>query len=113
MSQKSLAVFTGLALSFSFGLGPAQAQSIPDEIVDALNKVWGVHPGFRANHAKGIVGQGTFVATPEAAVLSRAAVFTGDTIPVTIRFSDSGGLPTVADGSNAAKPHGLAIKFHL
>jgi catalase len=58
MSRKSLAVLTGLALSFSFGLGPAQAQSIPEEIVDALNKVWGVHPGFRANHAKGICRSG-------------------------------------------------------
>jgi catalase len=113
MSRKSLAVLTGLALSFSFGFAPAQAQSVPDEIVDALNKVWGVHPGFRANHAKGIVGQGTFAATPEAATLSKAALFTGETIPVTVRFSDSGGLPDVADGSNAAKPHGLAIKFHL
>jgi catalase len=111
MPRISLAVLTGLALSFS--LGPAWAQSSPDEIVDALNKVWGVHPGFRANHAKGIVGQGIFVATPEAALLSKAAVFSGEAIPMTIRFSDSGGLPTVADGSSAAKPRGLAIKFHL
>ena len=72
-----------------------------------------MHPGFRANHAKGIVGQGTFKASPEAAGLSKAAIFSGDTIPVTIRFSDSGGLPNVPDGSPLAVPHGLAIKFHL
>ena len=51
-SRKSLAVLPGLVLSFSFGFARAQAQSIPEGIVDALNKVWGVHPGFRANHAK-------------------------------------------------------------
>ncbi len=32
---------------------------------------------------------------------------------MTIRFSDSGGLPNVPDGSKLAVPHGLAIKFHL
>ena len=32
---------------------------------------------------------------------------------MTARFSDATGLPDVADGSKAAKPHGLAVKFHL
>ncbi len=109
---RSLLLAAGLLSSFSL-LAPADAQSLPEEIVNALNKVWGVHPGFRANHAKGIVGQGTFKATPAAAELSKAAIFSGDTVPVTIRFSDSGGLPNVPDGSPYAVPHGLAIKFHL
>lgn len=110
---RSFFLAAGLLSSLSLSLTSAEAQSLPEEIVNALNKVWGVHPGFRANHAKGIVGQGTFKATPEAATLSKAAIFTGDTIPVTIRFSDSGGLPNVPDGSPQAVPHGLAIKFHL
>jgi len=25
---------------------------VPTKIVDAMEKVYGVHPGFRANHAK-------------------------------------------------------------
>jgi catalase len=85
---------------------------IATQDVDALNKVYGQHPGFRANHAKGIVVEGSFKATPEAAKLSRAALFSGKTIPVTVRFSDSGGLPTVPDGDPNANPHGMAIKFH-
>lgn len=113
MLRKSAAFSAGLALLFNFGCGFAGAQSLPEDIVNALNKVSGVHPGFRANHAKGIVGQGTFKASPQAATLSKAAIFTGDAIPVTIRFSDSGGVPTVPDGSRLAMPHGLAIKFHL
>ena len=83
------------------------------QVVDALNKVYGSHPGFRANHAKGVVVEGSFKALPEAAKLSRATLFSGRTIPVTVRFSDSGGLPTVSDGSPDANPHGMAIKFHL
>jgi catalase len=113
MLRKSVLFSAGLALLFNLGGEPAGAQSLPEDIVNALNKVYGVHPGFRANHAKGIVGQGTFKASPDAAALSKAAFFTGDTIPVTIRFSDGGGLPNVADGSKLALPHGLAIKFHL
>jgi catalase len=79
----------------------------------AMNKVFGVHPGFRANHAKGIVAEGGFKAVPEAAALSRAAIFSGNTIPVTVRFSDSTGVPNLPDGSHAANPHGMAIKFRL
>jgi catalase len=113
MLRKSVLFSVATALVLSAGLRCAEAQSLPEDIVNALNKVYGVHPGFRANHAKGIVGQGTFKAAPEAAELSSAAIFTGETIPVTIRFSDNGGLPNVPDGSNIALPHGLAMKFHL
>jgi nucleoside-diphosphate-sugar epimerase len=91
----------------------AQDQSVEEQIVDAMNKAFGVHPGFRANHAKGIVVEGSFKASPEAAGLSRAVLFNGSTIPVTVRFSDSTGIPNLPDGSKAANPHGMAIKFHL
>src|SRR6516225_262548 len=52
----------------------AEDQPIEQQLVDAMNKVWGVHPGFRANHAKGIVTEGAFKASSEAAGLSRAMV---------------------------------------
>jgi catalase len=83
------------------------------QIVNALNKVSGVHPGFRANHAKGVVVSGNFKASPEAASLSKAIIFNGSTFPVTVRFSDATGVPTIADGSPKANPHGMAIKYHL
>jgi hypothetical protein len=34
------------------------------------------------------------------------------TVPVTVRFSDSTGLPALPDGSPPANPHGMSIKFH-
>jgi catalase len=83
------------------------------QIVDALNKNFGVHPGYRANHAKGIVVEGSYKASPEAATLSKSPLFTGVKFPVTVRFSDAGGLPDVHDAAPAANPHGMAIKFHL
>jgi catalase len=83
------------------------------QIVDALNKNYGVHPGYRANHAKGIVVEGSFKASPEAATLNKSTLFSDAKFPVTVRFSDAGGLPDVHDAAPAANPHGMAIKFHL
>jgi catalase len=85
---------------------------LPTQIVDLANKVDGVHPGFRAFHAKGVVVEGSFKASPEAARLSRATLFNGSPIQVTARFSDGAGVPTVPDGS-PAMPRGIAIKYHL
>lgn len=83
------------------------------QIVDALQTRYGAHPGFRSNHAKGIVVQGSFTPTPQAAELSRSPLFTTATLPVTVRFSDASGLPDLHDASTLARPHGMAIKFHL
>ena len=95
------------------GIVKAEDQPIEQQLIDAMNKVFGAHPGFRANHAKGIVVEGNFKASAEAAGLSRAVLFNGSPIPATLRFSDSTGLPNIADGSTNANPHGMAIKFHL
>ena len=43
----------------------AADQSIEEQLIDAMHKVFGVHPGFRANHAKGIVVEGSFKASAE------------------------------------------------
>src|SRR4029077_11503970 len=97
----------------SVGTVRADDQPVEVQLVDAMNKAFGVHPGFRANHAKGVVVEGSFTASPEAATLSRAVLFNGSTIPVTVRFSDSTGVPDLPDGSAAANPHGMAIKYRL
>jgi catalase len=90
----------------------AENAPLPTQIVDLANKVDGVHPGYRAFHAKGVVVDGTFKASPDARRISSAALFNGQSIPVTARFSDGSGMPTVPDGS-PAMPRGIAIKYHL
>jgi catalase len=97
------------------GSGTARAQDVPlpQQIVDSLNKAFGVHPGYRANHAKGIVAEGTFKASADAPTLSKAVLFNGAVIPITVRFSNSTGIPDLPDGSDFANPHGMAIKYHL
>jgi catalase len=90
----------------------ADTPPLPTQIVDLANKVDGVHPGYRAFHAKGIVVEGSFKASADAAQLSRATLFNGSTIRVTARFSDGAGVPNVPDGS-PAMPRGIAIKYYL
>ena len=87
--------------------------NLPTQTVDTLNKIWGVHPGYRATHAKGVVVEGEFKPTPDGKAISKAILFQDKPSPVTVRFSDSGGLPTLPDGAAPANPHGMAMKFHL
>jgi catalase len=84
---------------------------LSQRIVDAMNAIHGVHPGFRAVHAKGSCCRGTFVASQEAARICNAPHFQGDELPVTVRFSSGSGKPTRADG--ARDERGMAVKFHL
>jgi len=91
----------------------AEDASTAEQVVAVMNKLWGSHAGKRANHAKGVVLSGVFAPTPESKALSKAAVFSGAQLPVTVRFSDSTGIPNLPDGDPNANPHGLSIKFHL
>jgi len=98
----------------AFGAAAAEDPPIATQIVDLANKLsGGEHAGFRAFHAKGIVVEGSFRASPEAAKLSKAKLFDGSAIRVTVRFSDGPGVPNIPDGSPNANPHGMAVKFHL
>jgi catalase len=106
-----LLAFASLVLACSAAL--AEDPPVTTQVVDLANKLNGMHPGFRAFHAKGIVVEGSFQASPQAARLSRAMLFDGHTIPITVRFSDGNGMPQVADGAPGANPHGMAIKYHL
>jgi catalase len=93
-------------------LTPEQ-QRLYEQIVDALHALFGVHPGYRAIHAKGIICEGAFSPAATAASVSRAPHLQGASVPITVRFSDFAGIPTVPDGNPLASPRGMAIKFHL
>jgi catalase len=88
-----------------------EAHQTPAQLVDALHSAFGTHHA-RAVHAKGVVLEGTFVPTPDAQSLTRAALFTDGAVPITVRFSDFTGIPNIPDTSADANPRGLAVKFH-
>ena len=82
------------------------------EVFDKING--GVHSGFRPAHAKGILLTGAFTPSSEAASLTRAPHLHRNSTPVTVRFSDFAGIPTVADNDRqGASPRGFAVRFHL
>ena len=60
-------------------------KSVAERIADDFVTLFGSHPGFRINHAKGIVVTGLFVPSAGATALSRAPQLTGTT-PVIVRF---------------------------
>jgi catalase len=81
-------------------------------MVSALHSAFGQHHS-RAVHAKGTILEGSFTPTAKARDLSRAAVFSGGPVPVTVRFSGFTGIPDIPDTIGDANPRGFAIKFHL
>jgi catalase len=110
--KRPLAVAITATSLLTAAVASADEAALTTQIVDTFYKIYGTHPGFRVNHAKGVVAEGSFVATPAASALSRAALFDGSRIPVTVRFSNDGGFPSVPDGA-PSNPKGMAIKFHM
>ena len=91
----------------------ANQKSLAEQLVDALNGVFGVHPGLRSNHPKGVVLEGSFTPSASAASVSKAAHLQKKKapVPVIVRFSAGSGQPTVPDTN--AMPRGMAVKFSL
>ena len=87
---------------------------LAQQLLDAFDQLQGVHPGFRPAHAKGLMCSGVFEPSPEAAKLTRAPHANKSSTPVTVRYSDSTGLPNIPDNDPARSgPRGIAIRFHL
>jgi catalase len=87
--------------------------ALSQEVLKQFDTIFGLHPGFRPAHAKGVLLTGAFTPSPEASSLTRAPHIARDTTPVTARFSNSTGLPQIPDNDPNANPRGLAIRFHL
>ena len=92
----------------------AAAKPVTEQLVDTLTKLaHGPYKGFRANHAKGILVEGNFTPSPQAASISKAPHLQGASSPVLVRFSNGTGVPTIADADPHAVPKGMAIRFAL
>src|SRR6266849_5742941 len=95
-------------------IGTLANPALAQQLLDAFDQLQGVHPGFRPAHAKGLMCSGTFSPSPEAAKLTRAPHANKPSTPVTVRFSDSTGLPNIPDNDPARSgPRGISIRFHL
>jgi catalase len=96
--------------------GPAvetRADADPEALVDALNAVFGKHPGKRSGHANCFCVKGSFTPTAAAAGLSKAPHLSGKgPWPVVGRFSMGGGNPA-APNTDKGNARGLALHFDL
>jgi catalase len=87
--------------------------ALSQDLLKQFDTLFGLHPGFRAAHARGTMLSGTFTPDAEAVSLTRAPHVTRASTPVTARFSNSTGIPLMPDNDPNADPRGLAIRFHL
>jgi catalase len=87
--------------------------ALSNAILEKFEALFGVHPGFRPAHAKGIMLHGSFTPAPEAASLTRAPHFNRPSTPATVRFSNSTGVPVIPDNDPNADPRGCGIRFYL
>ena len=87
--------------------------ALANDLLQMFDQLFGLHPGFRAAHAKGQMLTGTFTPAPGAQELTKAPHITRMSTPVTVRFSNSTGIPEIPDNAPDANPRGMAIRFNL
>jgi catalase len=87
--------------------------ALSQDLIRQFDTIFGLHPGFRPAHAKGVMLKGRFTPSPAAASLTRAPHLNRESTPVTVRFSNSTGVPVIPDSDPNANPRGLAIRFNL
>ena len=87
--------------------------ALANDLVQQLQGMFGPHPGYRPAHAKGLLLSGIFKPARGAQSLTRAPHATRESTPVTVRFSNSTGLPAIPDNIPEANPRGLALRFNL
>jgi catalase len=81
------------------------------ELLDALYGGDDLLRTTRVNHARGVTVEGTFTASRDARRLCGSRLFNGRPAPTTVRFSNSSGIPDIADSDPRASPRGLAISI--
>ena len=87
--------------------------ALAENLLAQFDGIFGLHPGYRPAHAKGTMFTGTFVPTAKAGELSKAPHLNNASTPVTVRFSNSTGVPVIPDTDPNASPRGMAIRYHL
>ncbi|MDO9709892.1 catalase family peroxidase [Paracraurococcus lichenis] len=99
-------------------VSPAWAQpateKLPQSLYDTMVAGNGrIYPGYRVNHTKGALYEGTFTPAPGAASLTTAPHLQSTPSTLVLRYSDAGGVPDVPDTAPSSAIRGLAFTFRL
>ncbi|MDX6462449.1 MAG: catalase [Acidobacteriaceae bacterium] len=87
--------------------------ALSENLLKQFDAIFGLNPGFRPAHAKGLMLSGTFTPADSAAELTSAPHITRPSTPVVVRVSNSTGVPLIPDNDPNANPRGFAIRFQL
>ena len=105
----AIVVLAVVAIFFYLGGWFSPNKLTPARLTNGFEQAYGVHSGFRRNHAKGVCVTGFFESNGQGARLSKAEVFQSGRFPVIGRFSIGGGNPFASDGPDAVRA--LALQF--
>jgi len=101
-----------LAAAYAYAAGWSDPGRLtPKKIVLGFQDNFGVHEGYRRNHANGVCVTGYFEGNGVASRYSTAAVFAPVRTPVIGRFAVPGGNPSIQDASSPVRS--LALQFSL
>ena len=93
---------TGFLLLSALLAGPALAQPadppLPRALFDTMSaSLPRPFPGYRINHAKGALYEGSFTPAPGAAALTTAPHLQSTPSTLLLRYSNAGGVPDAPD----------------
>ncbi len=116
MIKPALSTAAAIAALLTVGAAAPGAAASGDHVdpvafVDQFEATAGKYEGYRRSGAKGICATGEFVGTAEARALSTASVFSGEPVPVIVRFSVGGANPKAPD--NVRGQRNMALQFDL
>jgi len=106
-----LATLMGAAPAAGQSVAPAATPVSPVALVDQFEATGGKFEGYRRSGAKGICAMGEFVGSAESKDISSTTAFSGQKIPVIVRFSVGGANPKAPD--NAKSQRNMALEFAL
>jgi catalase len=87
--------------------------ALSNDLIHQFQQLFGAHPGYRPAHAKGLMLTGEFRPARGAESLTKAPHVLRPSTPVTVRFSNSTGVPEIPDSAPEASPRGFAVRFNL
>lgn len=82
----------------------------PVTVVDAMERMSGLHPGFRRAHALGRCYDAVFTPSGAAAAYTTAEHLAAEPTPAIVRYSNTAGDPGEPDGG-ATVVRGMSVKF--
>ncbi|WP_043201761.1 catalase family peroxidase [Paraburkholderia acidipaludis] len=105
------AVVAGAAGAFAWTAGWLTPHRVnAPRFVNTFETNYGIHPGFRRNHAKGLCVAGWFESNGNGASVSRAEVFAPGRTPVIGRFAIPGSNPSAPDASTPVRSMALLFQ---